>query len=403
MQTNSSISNVFSRILVERGLSASALSTMLGHRSKTTLNRILQGKAGERSVRQVCGELLDCSSLSLSVREVEMLTRLMSRGCAEIDPGSLFDALEATLAVVPPVCAPVQYVGLSLEAILAGFGEDSFDALLINGCVGQVVDALVKAGARGAVTHYLCRNEQPESALETMRAVFALARLPRYSVSRFSCRPALPGHGVQVLALRCGEVEYELLFPQPTVAIVTAGRGLYSKWNHYVQSFLCHAPGEGDDGRLREDVLWQLCPAPTVSCCGEHATGRVLMSEAGLRRFVMDGQPADRPGGEPMPVDARAALLRRWLAASRDGRFLLLDDAMGQKVEDWPVSVSCLTGDTVIFRFPAARGTLTFSECSRPLARLCAEYCADELAGRHAKSAEETAAVLTRALGWVEL
>lgn len=403
MQTNHSVSTVFSRIIVERGLSASALSTLLGHRSKTTLNRILQGRAGERSVRQVCGELLDCPSLALGVREVEMLTRLMNRGNAEIDPGSLYEALEATLAASPPACVPVQYVGLSLNAILAGFGNAPFDALLINCCIGQVVELLAGTGTQGRVTHYLCRDEQPEGALETIRTIFTLAGLPHYSVSRFSCRPVLPGQGVQVLALRCGEVEYELLFPQPTVAIVTAGRGLYSKWNHYAQSFICHTPGESGDRRLREDVLWQLCFAPTVSCCSERSTGRVLMGEAGLRRFAVSGQLADRPGGEPMPPDARAALLRCWLAASRDGRFLLLDDAMDQKAGEWPVSVSCSTGDTVIFRYPTARGTLTFSERSRALARLCTDYCEDELAGKHAKSAEETAAVLTRALEQVGL
>ncbi len=56
-------------LIESRGLSATRLSQMLGYKSKTALLRILQGKAGMRSVANIQEDLCRCQELALTDRE----------------------------------------------------------------------------------------------------------------------------------------------------------------------------------------------------------------------------------------------------------------------------------------------------------------------------------------------
>lgn len=193
MQQNSrAFEECLRQILASRELSASRLSQMLGHKSRTTVYRALQGEAGPAALMQIYEELVSCQALRLTTREAEDLREGVEISRFGGTEYRLFRVIsDMLMGRKSPELAyrfSVEDREFSLPEALHHFRRvESVDMLILGCCERSLMETIVRGlpedNSRVRIRHYIYIGG--EKGVRNISAVQPLLYLPCYEAYGF--------------------------------------------------------------------------------------------------------------------------------------------------------------------------------------------------------------------------
>ena len=257
-------------LMEQRGLSASHLAELLGYKSKTTLLRVLQGKAGMRCIGNVYTDLCRCSALQLTQAEEDRL-----HVAYQVELWGLEDyqaRLEMWRLLRKNETEPLSMhlsapdgSATSLEAFLNDFvpeGETgsvpvrSLEILLLSGCYTSVMHILAgileRLGKRVHITQLFMLNGDTARTVRLIRNIMPTLGYHCYEAYYVSLNDIVPdpiysGSGTgKAMAVRAvtadGTVrEYQILMQEEKSGIVLEAPGVWNHWRQFTAPYLSRA------------------------------------------------------------------------------------------------------------------------------------------------------------------
>ncbi len=235
------------RIMKSRGLSTGELAALLGLKSKTTIVRILDNSAGEKSILNFRNLLMNSRQLDLTTEEVQMLDDSVSCQKKESSYSFIFSELWALLYRRQTPRGEVRLLTSEPYGTITEFGKMlsgvSAECLMINCSFHSLVDAAVEflnsPTYPVSMEQYFFNAEgYPRRLVQIIGRIVPLLELDNYIAYTITQDPAEGIFDLNAVAIRCGTgEEYELLFCSERTAILTRGEGLYRKWKTFLENF----------------------------------------------------------------------------------------------------------------------------------------------------------------------
>ena len=235
------------RIMKSRGLSTGELAALLGLKSKTTIVRILNNNAGEKSILNFRNLLMNSRQLALTTEEVQMLDDSISCQKKESSYSFIFSELWALLYRRQNPRGEVRLLTAEPYGTLTEFGkmlsDTSSECLLINCSFHSLVDAaaefLVSQTHTVSMEQYFFNADgYPRRLVQIIGRIVPMLALDNYTAYTITQEPSEGVFDLNVMAVRCGTgEEYEVLFCSERTAILTRGEGLYRKWQTFIANF----------------------------------------------------------------------------------------------------------------------------------------------------------------------
>lgn len=258
MQTKyDSFSVCLDRIIRQRDISPAQLSRLLGHKSRTTLQRIFNGSAGSDSIHKIYTEVCGCCALELSEEEKNAL--YTSVVVDQVGASTLQARDEIRNLLRPSVCetAPiVVYQGekkRTLSEITAEMNQAEHSEVLILNCAWKVfageLHSLLSTVSpdRLNIQHYMAiTNDLPRtvSIIGILRDLFGFVNYSCFSIIDKN-NPAEPltymGMNGVAVRIHLGDSirEYQLIFTGESSGIMLETHGAYTYWENYLKALNC--------------------------------------------------------------------------------------------------------------------------------------------------------------------
>ena len=270
-----------SDLLAGHNLSAAAVSRMLGHKSRTTLHRILQDRANIRSMEKFLSEFLTSGLLTLTPDEEEGLKNALE--VSRMGPGLLQARAEmwnlvrpaAHAAAAQPLCLHDAQSGKScpVEAFFDLLrGASHIRMLAVNLIPAPFFEELRRLltdrpGRRLEIEHYFFLSEDVARTVRFITAIIPMLSLPCYSAYSIPLPPpGMPSCGAlasSIVACRAefpsGETaEYQLGFSDSIPGQLLrfpGGTGVCTFWEEMLSPgkavrvpirYACISPGNSD-------------------------------------------------------------------------------------------------------------------------------------------------------------
>lgn len=245
---NTGFSECLLQLMESRGLSVSELARILNLKSKTTIVRILQNTAGERSILNFRNVLANSRELALTSEELQKLDDSIFTRKKENAHSFVFEELWALLCDRETPQIEVRVLGTKQYANLTEFEHclktADVECLVIN-CgfrsfvnnTGQFLDH--KESGKVSVSQYFYNSgNYPRRLVRMIGRILPLLSRDCYMAYTISQDSADGCFDLHVAAVRCGTgEEYELLFCNEKTILLSEGKGLYRKWQTYLESF----------------------------------------------------------------------------------------------------------------------------------------------------------------------
>ncbi len=263
-------------LMESRGLSATRLSQMLGYKSKTALLRILQGKAGMRSVANIQEDLCQCQELALTDREKEELReagqiaqlgmdryralsemhRLLLREDRPAQPLLLYTTGGGRISLSDFLGQFVLYKADSMPEAPDRIVIDRLELLLCGGCYLSVMQALTKRmeqlGKAVSAKHIFRLNKDTAHTVRLVRNIVPIVGQNRYEAfvtydenvlgdliyqtsttgQALLVRAHLPGGGTR---------EFQILLQNKDSGVLLEASGIWEVWSQYTAPYWEHA------------------------------------------------------------------------------------------------------------------------------------------------------------------
>ncbi len=257
-------------IMAKRKLSASQLALMLGHKSKTTIQRILQGSGGLRCIGNVYKELCSCEEMQLTEAETERLHtaydmelwgtdnyrarsemwRLLRKGEERDVSMRLFctDGSETTLrAFLNGFASPTEPADICTKEM---------EILMLSGCYPSVMEVMAsllqQMGSHVHIRQLFMLNGDVARTVRLIRNI--LPTLGYHTYEAFSVLqndiipdPAYSGTGTgKAMALRVqysdGSVrEFQILMQSETAGVLLEAPGIWNHWQQFTAMYFNNA------------------------------------------------------------------------------------------------------------------------------------------------------------------
>ncbi len=258
-------------LMESRALSATRLSQMLGYKSKTALLRILQGKAGMRSVVNNLEDLEQCQELALTESEKEALREAsqvellgMDGYLAAMEMHHLLlreDRLEQVLVLYTTGGGRMTLPDFLGQFVLPGnAGEGKIEiawleVMLCGGCYLSVMsalsDLLTRLGKAVSARHIFRFNSDTARTVRIIRNIIPVVGQNRYeafvtydenalgdliyqtstSGQAMLVRAQLPGGGIR---------EFQLLLQNKDSGVLLEAAGIWEAWSQYTAPYWEH-------------------------------------------------------------------------------------------------------------------------------------------------------------------
>jgi len=236
------------RIMKNRGLSVGELTEILGLKSKTTIARILQNNAGERSILNFRNLLVNSRELALTAEEVQKLDDSVSYQKKETAHSFIFSELWALLYHREVPRGEVRLLGDEPYATLSEFGRalkrTEVECRIVNcgfhSFVGAAEQFLESHRDAPLSMHQYFYNagDYPRKLVQMVGRIVPVLSYDNYMAYTITQDSPDGCFDLNVIALRCGTgEEYEILFCNERTAILTRGEGLYRKWEAFLADF----------------------------------------------------------------------------------------------------------------------------------------------------------------------
>ena len=276
-------------IMAKRKLSASQLALMLGHKSKTTIQRILQGTGGLRCIGNVYKELCSCEEMQLTEAETERLHtaydmelwgtdnyrarsemwRLLRKGEERDVSMRLFctDGSETTLPALRMLADRAERSQKRLENLdyfsrvryylePAGICTKEMEILMLSGCYPSVMEVMApllqQMGSHIHIRQLVMLNGDVARTVRLIRNI--LPTLGYHTYEAFSVLqndiipdPAYSGTGTgKAMALRVqysdGSVrEFQILVQSETAGVLLEAPGIWNHWQQFTAMYFNNA------------------------------------------------------------------------------------------------------------------------------------------------------------------
>lgn len=235
------------RIMKSRGLSTGELADLLGLKSKTTIARILNNNAGERSILNFCNLLMNSGALALTTEEVQMLDDSVTCQKKESSYSFIFSELWALLYQRKTPRGEVRLLTAEPCRNLSEFGcllkKTSAELLLINCSFPSLTDVSVeflknREHPVSMEQYFFNADGYPRRLVQIIGRIVPVLAQDNYMAYTITQEPDEGIFDLNAVAVRCGTgEEYELLFCSERTAILTRGDGLYRKWQTFLKNF----------------------------------------------------------------------------------------------------------------------------------------------------------------------
>ncbi len=235
------------RIMKSRGLSTGELAELLGLKSKTTIVRILNNNAGEKSILNFRNLLMNSRTLALTTEEVQMLDDSVSCQTKESSYSFIFSELWALLYRLQTPRGEVRLLSTEPYGTLTDFSrilqQSSGEFLLINCSFPSLTDAAAEflktqEHPVSMEQYFFNADGYPRRLVQIIGRIVPILSLDNYMAYTITQDPAEGIFDLNAVAIRCGTgEEYELLFCSERTAILTRGEGLYRKWQTFLENF----------------------------------------------------------------------------------------------------------------------------------------------------------------------
>ena len=265
-------------LMEQRELNITLLTQLLSYKSKTTVSRILQKKAGSRAILSFYRDLKNSPVLALNEEELSFLSKSLEYSVKGEDYCTTHEEMWKLLCGTAEAAEPVTVLSFSgvpesgvmshdvpasgvsevsdeldtavdLSAFFAGLAGVRCDILMFNCVFPGVTDVLASSfptfAPESTVTHYIDTDTRTHRTLGCIRRLMPMLALPQYEVftvesdngtnvsrtSHFSVITVRVLQQQDSLPQNDGEItEYELLFLSSAEAVMTEGHGLYARW-----------------------------------------------------------------------------------------------------------------------------------------------------------------------------
>ncbi len=241
------------RIIRQRDLTSAQLSRLLGHKSRTTLQRIFSGSAGPDSIRKICAEVCGCASLELTEEEQNALNTSVAVDQVGAHVLQARDEIRSLLRPVSREVSPITVLNGDKTRLLSELTADMSRAdysevLVLNcswkafACELHTLLANIPSGSLN-VRHYMTiSSDLPRMAamIGVLRELFGFISYSCYSISDKS-NPTDPlafmGMNAVAARIRWGDDtirEYQLIFSDEHSGVMLEAEGVYAYWEKYL-------------------------------------------------------------------------------------------------------------------------------------------------------------------------
>lgn len=245
---NAGFAEYLKRIMESRSLSVGELTALLGLKSKTTIVRILQNNAGEKSILNFRNLLVSSGELALTSEEVQMLDDSVSCQKKESSYSFIFSELWALLYHRETPRGEVRLIGPEMNGTLTEFSnmllQTSVECLVVNCGFHSFVDAAAQflnthTEQPAAISQYFLHTDgYPRKLVQIIGRIVPILSHNNYMAYTIEQDSADGYLELNAVAIRCGTgKEYELLFCGEKTAILTSGAGLFRKWQIFLEPF----------------------------------------------------------------------------------------------------------------------------------------------------------------------
>lgn len=235
------------RLMKSRGLSTGELAELLGLKSKTTIVRILNSNAGEKSILNFRNLLMNSRPLALTTEELQMLDDSVSCQTKESSYSFIFSELWALLYRLQTPRGEVRLLSTEPYETLSEFSRklrlSSAEFLLINCSFPTLTDAAAEfmktqEHPTSMQQYFFNADGYPRRLVRIIGRIVPILGLDNYMAYTITQDPSEGIFDLNAVAVRCGTgEEYELLFCSERTAILTRGEGLYRKWQSFLENF----------------------------------------------------------------------------------------------------------------------------------------------------------------------
>lgn len=240
-------SEYLARLMKSRGLSAGELAALLGLKSKTTIVRILNSNAGEKSILNFRNLLMNSRELALTTEEVQLLDESVSCQTKESSYSFIFSELWALLYRRDTPHGEVRLLTSEPYATLKEFGcmlrEGPAECLLINCSFSSLTGAArefleTQEHPVSMEQYFFNADGYPRRLVQIIGRIVPILSLDNYTAYTITQEPEEGIFDLNAVAVRTGSgEEYELLFCSERTAILTRGEGLFRKWQTFLANF----------------------------------------------------------------------------------------------------------------------------------------------------------------------
>ncbi|MBR5313668.1 MAG: hypothetical protein IKU40_12390 [Clostridia bacterium] len=240
-------SEYLARLMKSRGLSTGELAALLGLKSKTTIVRILNSNAGEKSILNFRNLLMNSRELALTTEEVQMLDESVSCQTKESSYSFIFSELWALLYRRDTPHGEVRLLTSEPYATLKEFGcmlrEGPAEFLLINCSFSSLTGAArefleTQEHPVSMEQYFFNADGYPRRLVQIIGRIVPILPLDNYTAYTITQEPEEGIFDLNAVAVRTGAgEEYELLFCSERTAILTRGEGLFRKWQTFLANF----------------------------------------------------------------------------------------------------------------------------------------------------------------------
>lgn len=240
-------------IMKSRDLSINELTRLLNLKSKTTLVRILQKSAGQKSVQSIYNLLIQNSDLDLTSAEVEKLHQSLSLETQDIYRQSVYDELRKLLFKNDSSAKEIHILNSEKCTSLHEFFQNLPDCdteCIIIGCeslpFADDISYFLNRPTKNliSVSQYFHNiPTKPHKMIQAINLAAPLLCCKNYMAYTISSQTI--NYVIHAIIFRCsttnGSREYELFFCNENTAVLYEGKGVMDKWNAYLKMF-SHQP-----------------------------------------------------------------------------------------------------------------------------------------------------------------
>lgn len=250
MQNNNEFFSIcLAEIMKERDLSINELTKLLNLKSKTTLVRILQKSAGQKSIQSILQLMIQNKDLNLTATEIKKLNDSLSPETQVVFKQSVYEELRKLLFKKDSPDKDIRIINSdkfgSFYDLLQVLPDCDVECIII-GCetlpFASELSRLIHDPTKKNISVSQYFYDIPSKPHKMVQAIgLAAPFLDSKNYMAYTISSKTIDYAIHAVLIRCCNAnnctEYELLFYNENTSILSEGIGIKNKWSAYLEQF----------------------------------------------------------------------------------------------------------------------------------------------------------------------